>query len=447
MRDAVAAVLVHEEDVFVIRRQDYLRAFPGYYAFPGGKVDDEDADHHFSHQLVSGFRPERIRALIRELEEELDYDLQRAIEQGEVKSIELMGVAITPPFERVRFHAHYYKIELNSKPAFTPHSDEIAWSDWLHRETLLEHYRTGQALMVVPVMQTAHAFVKDMATRRIDPLNLVYDEDRELAYLEMICGLGYIPVPSNTLPPAEYTYALVLGDEGEPRYLVDPAPESDEVMEKLFNTLERYPVDGILITHHHRDHHERAPEIARRLGLPVRCSRNTESNLLRTHGPDYLEGLSLEYVEEGTRLTRWLGREVHCYELPGHDNGMIGLAPEDMAWFFVADLVQPLATVVIPEPEGDMQAYFDTLQRIIDLRPKAIVSSHGIPIGGTHLLEQTLEHRREREAQISTLLEEGDDLDQIVGKLYRGIPDKLVPLARQNVRQHLRKLGRDIPTP
>ena len=447
MRDAVAAVLVHEEDVFVIRRQDYLRAFPGYYAFPGGKVDEEDAEHRFSHELIEGFRPERIRALIRELEEELDYDLLQAIEQGEVQSIELIGVAITPVFERVRFHAHYYKIVLNNKPEFTPHSDEIAWSDWLHRETLLQHYRSGEALMVVPVMRTAHAFFEDMATGPIEPFNLDYDESRELAYLEMICGLGYIPVPSNTLPPAEYTYALVLGDEGQPRYIVDPAPESDAVMQKLLNTLERHPVDGILITHHHRDHHERAPQIARRLGLPIYCSRNTERNLLRVHGEVYLEGLSLVYVEEGTCLTHWLGRRVHCYELPGHDDGMIGLAPEDMAWFFVADLVQPLATVVIPEPEGNMQDYFDTLQRIIDMQPRAIVSSHGIPIGGTHLLEQTLQHRRKREAQIATLLEEGDDLDQIVGKIYREIPNKLIPLARQNVRQHLRKLGREVPLP
>ena len=43
MREAVAAIFVHEEDIFVIRRQEYLRAFPGYYAFPGGKVDPEDA--------------------------------------------------------------------------------------------------------------------------------------------------------------------------------------------------------------------------------------------------------------------------------------------------------------------------------------------------------------------------------------------------------------------
>lgn len=441
MRDAVTAVLVHGDEVFVIRRQEYLRAFPGYYAFPGGKVDDEDAGFSYSHPHLVDFRPERIRALIRELDEELGFDLERALEQDRVERIELMGIAVTPSFEPVRFHAHYYKIVLNYKPAFRPDRNEIAWSDWLHRDAFLERFESGRGLMVVPVMRTARALAKDITTSSIDPFTLEYDTQRELAYLEMICGLGYIPTPSNTLPPAEYTYALIVGDGQAPRYLVDPAPASDEVLARLLNTLQSHPVDAILITHHHRDHHERAPEIARQLGLPIRCSRKTREHLLRCNGADYLDGIEITYVEEGTRLTQWLGRDVHCYELPGHDDGMIGLAPTDMSWFFVADLVQPMATVVIPEPEGNMQDYFDTLQRIIDLKPRAIVSSHGIPIGGTHLLEKTLQHRQEREAQISTLIDEGDDLDQIVKKLYRGIPSKLIPLAEQNVRQHLRKLG------
>ncbi|WP_029134002.1 MBL fold metallo-hydrolase [Sedimenticola selenatireducens] len=444
MRDAVTAVLVHGEEVFVIKRQDYLRAFPGYYAFPGGKVDDEDAGYDYSHPQITEFKPERIRALIRELDEELGFDLEQALEQDQVERIELMGIAITPSFEHVRFHAHYYKIVLKSKPAFRPDSNEIAWSDWLHREAFLARYESGEGLMVIPVMRTARAFAKDLTTSVIEPFNLDYDENLELAYLEMIRGLGYIPTRSNTLPPAEYTYALIIGDGAAPRYLVDPAPASDEILDRMFNTLERYPVDGILITHHHRDHHERSPEIARQLGLPMLCSRKTRERLLVCNGTDYLDGIEIVHVEEGTRLTQWLGRDVHCYELPGHDDGMIGLAPTDMSWFFVADLVQPLATVVIPEPEGNMQDYFDTLQRIIDLQPRAIVSSHGIPIGGTHLLEKTLQHRQEREAQIRTRLEQGDDLNQIVKRLYRGINQKLIPLAEQNVRQHLRKLGHRI---
>ena len=47
---------------------------------------------------------------------------------------------------------------------------------------------------------------------------------------------------------------------------------------------------------------------------------------------------------------------VRAYELPGHDDGMMGLAPEGNAWFMVSDLVQTQGSVVIPEPEGEMRA-------------------------------------------------------------------------------------------
>ena len=42
IRDAVTAVLCHAGDIFLVRRQISLTAFPGYHAFPGGKVDEAD---------------------------------------------------------------------------------------------------------------------------------------------------------------------------------------------------------------------------------------------------------------------------------------------------------------------------------------------------------------------------------------------------------------------
>jgi len=35
----------------------------------------------------------------------------------------------------------------------------------------------------------------------------------------------------------------------------------------------------------------------------------------------------------------------------------------------------------------------------------------------------------------------GKSIDQMVGSIYIGLDQKLLPLAQQNVRQHLRKLG------
>ncbi|MEJ1298489.1 MAG: MBL fold metallo-hydrolase [Candidatus Sedimenticola sp. (ex Thyasira tokunagai)] len=443
MRESVTAIFVHDDDIFIIKRQEYLRAFPGYYAFPGGKIDAADSEHRYSHPLMSAFPGEQMRALTRELEEELGYDLEASVEAGEVESIVHFGLAQTPAFQKIRFSTHYFKITFNHRPLLQPDNQEIAWSGWLKNKALWQRYCCGEGMMVTPTANTVQALSEDISAVGTLPFNLEYDSERELPYVEPISGLGQIAVPSNTLPPAEYTNALLIGGVGHPRYLVDPSPKSSIVLERLVNTLERRPIDGILISHHHPDHREQAPQLARRLGVPLLCTRITRERLLKREGEGYLENVECIDIAEGHKLTLWLGRPVHCYELPGHDDGMMGLAPDDMAWFFVSDLVQQMATVVIPEPEGDMQAYFDSLERVIGLNPKAIIPSHGTAVGGTHMLRQTLQHRQGREVMVASLCAQGKMAEEITETIYPGLDKKLLPLALQNVRQHIKKLGLD----
>jgi ribonuclease/clavin/mitogillin len=99
MRESVSAVFVTEELIYFIKRQNYLSVFPGYHATPGGKVDKEDSRELLQDSIYpKNLGPEIIRALIREVKEELDYDLELGIERGEVLSIDYIGMAITPEF-------------------------------------------------------------------------------------------------------------------------------------------------------------------------------------------------------------------------------------------------------------------------------------------------------------------------------------------------------------
>lgn len=441
MLEAVVAIFVHENDIYSIRRQNYLKAFPGYISFPGGKVDPEDYEFDFQHPLLEEHPKHEMGALFREIDEELGYSIEAAMKQNKVTEVSKLGIAVTPPFEKFRFNAHYYKVVLTEKPELVADEGEIAWAGWLPHSDLNQKYHSGESLMVVPTVRTIEHLCKDITTQQIPKLNLEYDVEQELPYVELLKGVGYIPVPSNTLPPAHTTNSLLLGEEGSLKVITDPSPESDEVLTKLINTMQGLNVEAILLTHHHPDHHERAPQLARHLKLPILCTKITQQRLLNRNGADYLDGIEIKTISQGDKITTWFGKDVICHELPGHDDGMVGLATEDMSWFYVSDLVEPFTTVVIPEPEGDMQVYFDTLQRVIDLNPKVIIPSHGIPMGGIHLLEQTLQHRMEREQQIINLVNGGLDEDGIVDKLYGGLDKRLMPLARQNVRQHLRKIG------
>ncbi|MCP3870806.1 MAG: MBL fold metallo-hydrolase [Gammaproteobacteria bacterium] len=442
MKEAVAAVFVHGDEVFLIRRQGHLRAFPGYYAFPGGKVDREDSTGVVDHPLLLAHPPAHMAALLRELSEELGYDLQQGLVREEIGAIHLLGTAITPAFETIRFRAHHFKIVLNQRPVFSPDSQEIAFSEWVHREELWSRFCRGEGPMVVPTINLIRALARDSAVEQVEPFNLDYDESRKLPCLELIRGLKYIPVPSRTLPPARFTNALIIGDGGKdaPVCLVDPSPKSEVVYRKLVHTLEDGKPDLILFSHHHPDHHQFAPDLARLLGVPVACTQETEQYLERAQGSDYLQGIDIHHLKGGECITRWLGRKVLCHGLPGHDRGMIGLAPEDLAWFFVGDLIQTEGTVVIPEPEGDMSVYFESLEKLIDLAPKAIIPSHGMPAGGVHLLRRTLDHRRMREDQIRSLLRAGHSHQEMLEAIYQELDGRLIPLALQNIRQHVKKL-------
>ena len=83
IREAVSGIFTFGKEVFITHRQNYLRAFPGYHAFPGGKVDKEDSlegnqdeQKLFSEDVLLKKFPLRfMRALNREMKEELGIDI------------------------------------------------------------------------------------------------------------------------------------------------------------------------------------------------------------------------------------------------------------------------------------------------------------------------------------------------------------------------------------
>jgi len=225
--------------------------------------------------------------------------------------------------------------------------------------------------------------------------------------------------------------------------LVDPSPKSPEVYQQLLSTMESRNLDAILISHHHPDHHEYAMDLAREKQLPVLLTERTVYWLNRHFGEDYLDGVELELISEGYVVTHWKNSPVRAYELPGHDEGMVGLAPDTLGWFFIADLAQTIGSILIPDEGGDLAVYMQSLQRVIDLQPKVVLPSHGIPTGGTFLLERTLQHRLKREVQIRALKLARASETEIYNSVYPNLDPQFEDFDRQTIRQHLHKIERE----
>ncbi len=440
--DAVSIVMTCGDEVFAIQRQSFLKAFPGYWAFPGGKVEVDDASFNIEHPLTDDLDPKLFGAAVREGSEELGIDLRDEILAGRVERIDYLGLAITPDFNPYRFATTFYRFHFKEKVNFVVDRNEAAVAEWISCSELLHRFDKGQILAVPPVIKVIETLGLSPDTRHITDLNFSYDGTQYVPYIESLKSVRQIMPLSNTLPPAIRTNAFLFGDGNHPKVLIDPSPKNEEELQKFKNTVMLFGVDKIMLTHHHPDHYEFSNTLAKEWKVPMLMSAYTHAQITKKD-PDYFKGIEVSFLKDGDFLTEWLGRKLNIIEVPGHDEGQLAVAPEDMSWFLAGDLFQGVGTVVIGDEEGDMSKYFVTLQKIITLNPRVLFPSHGIGLGGVGILESTLNHRRVRENQILTFHKEGLSVQEMLEKIYQDVDKRLWPYAQKNIEKHLEKLRKD----
>jgi len=437
--ESVSAVFLlqenQEELVFMIKNPGSLKNFPGYHSFPWGKIKKKDKN------------PQSMAALYQVVKEVLGFDPEAAVQCGQVKSIKPMGTALTMEFTPLRFANTFYRIELTGKPEFSTNANAAAESGWNTPDQYLQLYEEGQMLALPSTINLLKIMQTHLTNENSQAFEFSYDNDNEVPWFQPLAGVYQLIPISFTFPPdyVHRTNCFVFGDAGEPVVLVDPSPKDDREYQKLVNTLKKLGLTytDIFLTHHHGDHHQKAPRLAREFSLPITMSQDTHQRILKQKREKYFAGIRIKFAKEGDILTRWLGKNVKVYEVPGHDEGQLALAPETMEWFIVGDLVQSTSTVVISEEEGDMAKYYQSLERVIQLDPKVLLPSHGIPIGTTCQLADTLKHRKYREQQILNLYKKGNTPEQMVKIIYRGVDRRLWPLALENIKSHLKKLEQE----
>jgi len=442
IRDAVSLVFVHDEKIFSIVRQNYLRVFPGYTAFPGGKVDKDDyEDRGFSNPILNTIPTHLRNAMIRESNEELGIEIDRLIESGGITNIDFIGRALSPDFNPHRFNVHFFRIELSREVLFRVDENEAKSFDWLKPSGLLQSFNQGERLIVPPVRFFLEEMVKDLFFQMILVFENRFDLSKTVPFIEPIKDFIQVMPLSNTVPPADRTNAFLIGEAS--KVLIDPAPRDTLELTKFLETIKDYKIEKMFLTHHHRDHHNFAPDIAKKLNLSISLSQFTFTRSLEVYGEDYFSDIEIIIVKEGDTLTSWLGKDVKIIEVPGHDEGQLALMPETKEWFLAGDLFQGVGTVVVGGVEGNMTKYFHTLEKVIALKPNCVVPSHGIALGGTNILEKTLEHRKFREEQINEMYICGLSVDQMLSQIYFDLPKNIIKYAKANIICHLEKIQKE----
>jgi glyoxylase-like metal-dependent hydrolase (beta-lactamase superfamily II) len=194
----------------------------------------------------------------------------------------------------------------------------------------------------------------------------------------------------------------------------------------------------VLVTHGHSDHVSGVAAIAERWPATIfsKCL---------WPGRDERHPVSFRPIAEGDVILAG-DDELHALHTPGHAPDHIAFWQPSAGTVFSGDLVVAGTTVVIPATGGgNLVDYLHSLRRILSLAPKRLLPAHGPAIDDpATVLRRYIEHRRQRESEVLTALEHGlTSVDAIVQRIYRGLTEPLVPMARESVLAHLQKLEQE----
>ncbi len=489
-KDAAAIILIQENKVLWARRNPNLKFLGGYHAFAGGKVDANDGEIEVKNcedAEIAKF----IACAAREIFEEVGVLLVRNGEKltkgqraslhddlisgrmnfGEVlkhwnlwldgEDFTYTGFWTTPAFSPMRYKTRFFLA--NCPPKQEPYAaiSEMRDVEFIRPEEALNHWKTSEVLISPPVLlvlkelfaEFENSNRKNAANLKICAEKLLEKSqkcDGQIDYIELNSRLICFPLKTETLPPATHTNCFIVG--GKEFVVIDAASKGETEWRKLFDLIDSFVEKGfvckeLIISHLHKDHFGGETVLQKHLmekfGLHVPISAHkltAESLRNEVEIEKFIEdNESIKLKDENG--ANFVLKALHT---PGHARGHLCFYDEDFGFLLSGDNVVGAGSVLIAPPEGNMESYLDSLERMKNLpNLRFLCGSHGAAIfDAKSKIESYIAHRLERERQILEAIENGAKTPrEIVEKVYRDVSPELWKLAEKSVEAHLEKLA------
>jgi glyoxylase-like metal-dependent hydrolase (beta-lactamase superfamily II) len=240
------------------------------------------------------------------------------------------------------------------------------------------------------------------------------------------------------------TNSFLLGHER--LALVDPGPDDAAHRAALERAIAGRKVDAILLTHTHRDHSALAGRLARELGAPLwfegphrlsRPLRRFERNPIARSGDWDL--LPARVLTDGEAIMAGdLAVTVHT--TPGHCANHLAFSVGDI--LLSGDHVMGWNSTLVAVPDGSMEDYFASLDKVIALPCSRYVPAHGGAIDdGPSYAEALRAHRRMRNEQVVAAVEAGArSISAVVAVIYPAQPLPVRQAAHLTIAAHVEYL-------
>ena len=266
-----------------------------------------------------------------------------------------------------------------------------------------------------------------------------FKRDMEFTYgkMDQLSPLIRRVIAHNPSPFTFYGTGTYILGEGNVM-VIDPGPADEQHINNLLEGLSGETISHILVTHTHLDH---SPGC--RL-LQQHCDAKTyafgpHGSGKHEKGETVEQGADFEFTPDvllrDQQIIEGEGYQVECVHTPGHTSNHMCFQLVQEKALFTGDHVMGWSTSVISPPDGDMAAYMESLNRLLERNDSVYWPTHGPCITDTKsFVKSFIAHREERERQILKALQKGKTrIAEMVPEMYQDIPEQLYPAAARSV--------------
>jgi glyoxylase-like metal-dependent hydrolase (beta-lactamase superfamily II) len=226
--------------------------------------------------------------------------------------------------------------------------------------------------------------------------------------------------------------------------VIDPGPDMPGHLDVLLRAIGGDRVTHIFVTHSHADHSPSARPLAERTGAKIYASgvpvKATDAEIRLEAGDDLSFRPDIA-VRDGERFNGG-GWTIEAITTPGHTSHHIAYALLEENALFPGDHIMGWSTTVISPPDGDMDDYIASLEKVRDRDFAVLWPTHGPPVRNVRAFVQAyIDHRLDREAQILAQLAKGQThIPRMVAEMYADVDQRLHPAACHSVLAHMVRL-------
>ena len=279
------------------------------------------------------------------------------------------------------------------------------------------------------------------------------------APVKLLKNVMRLTAPNPGVMTGPGTNSYLVGDAACGYIAIDPGPADADHIQRLYKAAGG-DIRLIVCTHSHPDHSPGAkplqalcnaagkhPLIA---GLPSQPTARADSAFTPDQTLLNNELLALDLIGLQTNDMPENAQNKHTLKViltPGHAANHLCLVLVEDGLLFSGDHILNGSTTVINPPDGNMNAYLDSLDRLstacdehnIDF----ILPAHGYVIGQAKTaIAQLKAHRLKREAKIMGVMKAMPDgtLDDWVPLAYDDVDERIWPVAKRSLLAHVERI-------